>query len=122
MKALLDSVIPKGWFARVILLGLLIFIAVGVARSRIEYSDIEVDPAEVPGTLIRYERSGRSGSEAWFQYYVEGVSYEIAMQQAFKDCRDTRWCIGERYMMRYSRRHPENAEVLWEQHLPRTEE
>lgn len=121
MKALLDGLIPKGWFSRVVVIGLLIFIAINVGRGCAQNDEIEDHAAETPGTIVRYEGSGRSGSEAWFQYLVGGISYETITQQSFKDCRTTQWCIGERYMIRYSRLHPEKAKVLWDEHLPRVD-
>lgn len=119
MSALREAFIPKSWFSRLITLGLLLFILVNVVRGCLQNVEIEDHSAEVPGTLVRYERSGRSGSEAWFRYFVDGVPYLTTVQQSFKDCRTTGWCIGERYMVRYSSLHPEKAKVLLSEHLPR---
>jgi hypothetical protein len=119
---ILDRLWPSDTRSRVAILAVLSILTYGIIQSGVDHYNLERDAAETPGTVIRYERSGRSNHVSVFSYSVHGVSYTTSsIASGFEDCLESNWCIGERYLIRYSRVHPEQAEVLWDKPLPRSD-
>lgn len=117
---MLKGLLSSNKFARAILIGALLFFGYQLGRSYLKNWAIERDAAETPGTVVDFQTFGRSSLISTFEYHVNGLPYRTtSISEWFKDCLDSRWCIGERYLIRYSRTHPEKAKVLWDKHLPR---
>lgn len=117
---MLKGLLPSNKFASAILVGALLFFGYQLGRSHLKNWAIERDAEETPGTVVDFQTYGRSSLISTFEYRVNGLPYRTtSISEWFKDCLDSRWCIGERYLVRYSRTHPEKAKVLWDKQLPR---
>lgn len=97
-------------------------LAYNIPMSWREDRELERDAAETAGTLVRYERAGRSSHVSVFKYEVNSTTYTVgSVGQLFNDCVSTKWCIGERYVIRYWRPQPARAKVMWDKPLPRSD-
>jgi hypothetical protein len=114
--------VPKTTFQRIILIGILLFSGYKVGESWIKDAEIERYAKETPGTVVGFHRSGKSNLVSVFEYEVYGQKYRTSsISTWFKDCLGSKWCLGERYMIRYSWIEPQNAKVLWDKHLTRSD-
>jgi hypothetical protein len=112
--------VPKNAVQWTILIGLFLFVGYQERKAWLENDEIAKHPAETPGVLVDYHRSGHSGRTSVFEYSVDGRKYTTyAGGHRFGECVRTRKCIGVRYVIRYSSLHPEKSEVLWDRPLPR---
>jgi len=116
------GVIPRDRATQIVVAVVLLILIYQWGKSYLRNREIDSHSAETIGVVVDYHRSGRSNTIAQFEYKVNGVPYRVSsIEQRFNDCLSTRWCIGERYVIRYSALHPELARVLWDKHLPRVD-
>lgn len=118
----IDNVLPHNWLGRILIFGLLIFLVPKFIQSFKVDNEIEQFARETPGTVVDFYSSGRSNLVSVFEYTVNGRTYRTSsIDEWFKDCLSSKWCIGERYLVRYSSVHPEYGKVLWDKPLPRVD-
>jgi len=117
---MLRRFIPRDRATQVVVVVVLVILLYQWSKSYLRNREIESHPAETIGVVVDYHRSGRSNTVTQFEYRVDGVPYRISsIEHGFNDCLSTQWCIGERYMIRYSFLRPETANVLWDKRLSR---
>ena len=116
-RRVMNYMTPFQW---VIFIGLITFAAYKTRESWQIDDEIEKYAAETPGVMVDYYRWGKGNRESVFAYEVAGRSYRTSSSlKRFRDCEDTKWCLGKRYLIRYSSIHPEKGKVLWDRPLPR---
>lgn len=116
-RKVINYMTPFQWVLFVILM---VFCTYKVRESWQIDDEIEKYAAETPGVLVDYYRLGKGERNSEFQYVVGGHKYLTSSgMKRFRDCEDTKWCLGKRYLIRYSSIHPEKGKVLWDKPLPR---
>lgn len=116
-RKVINYMTPLQW---VIFIVLITFAASKTRESRQIEDEIEKYAAETPGVLVDYHRLGKGERNSVFLYEVDGRKYRASSgMKRFRDCEDNKWCLGKRYLIRYSSIHPEKGKVLWDRPLPR---
>ena len=100
-----------------------VVLAYNIPKSCNEDRELESDPAEAIGTVVEVSRSGRSNFVTVFEFKVNDRTYKVSSSSDwFKDCLQTKWCIGEHRVIRYWRPHPERSKVMWDEPVPKTDQ
>lgn len=103
-------------FTIVFILGLAVITTHHFFENKRNNDEIENYKGITIGTIVKYEKSGRSGRITYYEYVVGKETYQSIAQgdQWFKGCIQTKSCIGKKYQVEYSKIRPSNSRILWD--------